>query len=251
MDRQFYNWGEFMKKILLAITIILMLLSACANNEPAIVKEETVPEPDSEPELVEEEHGDDEQVDEFIEFPLDDEQIIVNLEMVPILSEYLSAVTDRKKEIEKMTIDRVHSKDESIYLLEFSCQNESCSYLLFSQEEEKQAYLLADLAKSTNITVSPDNTKLLFQFNREGSLPLPLSNIVVIDITNWETVSLSNNTNDANILNYSWPLLNADWVDNEIIAVEKPSVIEPTNELIDEWQKTEKPSTTNIIMRTN
>lgn len=239
-----------MKKCLLGITILL-LLSACANSEPAIVKEETMPEPDSEPELVEEEIDDAEQVDEFIEFPLQDEQITVNLEMVPILSEYLSAIPDRKKEIEEMTIDRLHAKDESIYLLEFSCHNELCSYLLFSQEKEKQAYLLADLAKTSNIITSPDNTKLLFQFNREGSLPLSLANIVVIDIENWKTVSLSNYTNEANILDYTWPLLQAEWIDNETISVEKPSVIEPTDELIDEWLKTEEASTTNIIMRTN
>ncbi|MBP1968277.1 hypothetical protein J2Z83_000369 [Virgibacillus natechei] len=245
-----------MRIIFLSI-FFLILLSACnINNEPTIIKSDNPDSSNSQPELVEDEdevQDNEEEVEEFIDFPLDDEQITVNLKMVPILSEYLNAIEDRKSVIEEMKLNRPHEKAEDIYLLEFSCQNHSCSYLLFNQAKDQEAYLLADLAKLSNVIMSPDNEKLLFKFNREKSLPLPLTNLVMIDFENWERLSLGNNTSDANILNYNWPLLKINWLDNKRIAVEKPAVIEPTSDRLEEWnqEETEERKTINMHIINN
>ncbi|OZU90501.1 hypothetical protein CIL03_04965 [Virgibacillus indicus] len=225
------------------------ILVACTNNEPAIVKTESPPDDSSrEPELVEEVSGSEDDVEEFIEFPLHDEQIRINLEMVPILDAYLLAAKDRQKAIEGMKIERIQAENASIYLLEFSCQNERCSYLLFNRDAADQAFLLADLADAADMIPSPDQTKMLFLFDRKGSLPLPFTNIVIIDLEKWDHLTLVNETTDDAVLNFTWPLISVNWIDNESIAAEKPAVLEPTDEAIHEWYQANQSLTTSIIL---
>ncbi|PAV28800.1 hypothetical protein CIL05_14325 [Virgibacillus profundi] len=237
-----------MKKIL--SILILILLAACVKEEPAIEKTDTVTDdPSNEPELVEEVNENEDEVEEYIEFAFEDEQIRINLKMVPILDAYLNAVNDRQTAIEKMEIERIYADSPSMYLLEFSCQNNLCSYLLFNSNADTQTYLLADLAKSVSMIGSPDHTKMLFLFQRNSSLPLPLTNMVVIDLEAWEPLPLINETTDSNILDYTWPLISAEWIDNETISAAKPAVLEPSGELINEWLVSEGSIVTNIVLR--
>ncbi|WP_099157892.1 hypothetical protein [Virgibacillus ndiopensis] len=225
-----------MFKRLTLLFFICILLTACSKDEPVIVKKDAkAADPNEEPELVEQKSN--EETDEFIEFALPDEKIMINLEMVPILNEYLYATKDRKKAIEKMKMLRIDAIERDIYLLEFSCKNGLCSYLLLDQSKENQAFLVADLAKSIQTKLSPDHSKILLQFNRETALPIPLSNLVVIDLKNWELVSLTNDTNEAKLLHYSWPIVTAEWLDNQTITAMIPTVSDPTNDLLLQWQE--------------
>ena len=235
-----------MKKWL--VVLILLLLTACTDDEPAIVKTESAPEdPGGEPELVEQVDEKDDETEKFIEFPLPDEQIRINLKKVPILDSYLHASSDMQKAIERMKIERIPLDSARIYLLEFSCENELCSYLLFNRDVTDATYLLADLAKSVAMLPSPDQTKMLFLFDRKGSLPRPLSTIIVIDLENWEHLSLKNETSGEMVLNFTWPLSSVNWIDNETISAEKPAIPEPTDEGIQEWHNTNDSLVTNIL----
>ncbi|MFD2043921.1 hypothetical protein ACFSTA_05125 [Ornithinibacillus salinisoli] len=239
-----------MKRIIVLLWMCL-LISACAKDEPALVKKDTPPiDPNTTPELIKQ-TNDKEDVDEFIEFPLNDEIIMVNLSRVPILQQYLQVASDRDKKIEEMTIERVHQKDEnSVYLLEFSCNNTYCSYLLLDQNKENTGHLVADLATITQTKLSNDGSKLLLFFKRDSSLPLPLANIVVMDLEEWKPIQLINlDENDVDVLNYRWPILSVDWLDNETISVSIPNIVEPTKEMIDGWQGDLK-LTTTILLKT-
>ncbi|WP_163970826.1 hypothetical protein [Oceanobacillus halotolerans] len=225
----------------------LLLLVACSSNEPLIMKKDqpTSANGEKEPELVEEEIEENE-TEEFIEFSLPDEQVLINLKMVPIIAQYLEGVDDRQKTIKKMQIEKINAS-EDLYLLEFSCHNDLCSYLVLNQSEDNRAYLVADLAQKAEMKLSPDNNKLLFLFSRTGTLPIPATDIVVVDVVNWELLPLVNQT-ETNILSYQWPILVAEWIDNDTISIERPAVTEPTPTLIQEWQQAEPyPTTTNQL----
>ncbi|GAB3064148.1 hypothetical protein [Virgibacillus ainsalahensis] len=230
------------------IAIFILLLSACSKNEPAIIKQETSSNHHSgKPELIEE--TTEEETKGYIDFPVADELVRINLEMVPILKEYLAVIYDADEAIDQMKLERVHTQGESIYLLEFSCVSELCSYLLLNPSSDKQSYLLADMAKYTDMRASPDNNKLSFRFDRQKASPLPLTNIVVIDIKSWTTLSLNNEMNDDNILHYTWPILTFEWIDNESISIDIPAVTEPTEELIYKWQEEGERNITNNTLR--
>lgn len=233
-----------MKTILIVASLIL--ITACSH-QPVIEKVDSKQNhPNSEPALVEQVNK--EEVDEFIEFWLDEEKIMINLKMVPILDEYLSAINDRQKVIEEMNIERIPVADNNIYLLEFSCENDRCSYIAFNQSQDKQAYLVADLAKSVGTFISPDQTKILFQFNRIKSPAISFDHLVVIDAETWEPITLDSDTNDVSILNYSWPFITIDWTDNETVTVTKPAIAQPTIKFIKDWKETTNRPTTEVIL---
>lgn len=207
-----------------------------------IVKKDTNPvDPNQDPEFVEEQNDDDDEVDQFIEFTLPSEEVMINLEMVPILNTYLQATKNHRQAIEEMNMLRINVTDKSLYLLEFSCHDDLCSYLLLDQTKDNQAYLVADMAKSIQTKISPDNTKILMHFNRELKSPVPFSNIIVIDLEEWVLVPLEKKMNDEEeILNYKWPIITAEWADNNTISVKQPDITEPTPKSIEEWQESEK-----------
>ncbi|GAA0613754.1 hypothetical protein GCM10009001_33740 [Virgibacillus siamensis] len=228
------------KKFLL---IGLLLLTACSE-EPVIVKKEEPPKnADQDPEIVEQQSSDNKAADKFIEFALPDEQVMINLEMVPILNVFLKTVVNKDKAIADMDLTRINADSKNLYLLEFSCHNELCSYLLLDQSQKNQAYLVADMAQSMQIQLSPDDSKIMLHFNREQSLPVPLSDITVINLDEWKPVKLKNITTEEKLLGFSWPLISSFWVDNNTIEVLKPNVSNVTKSTMMQWQKNEMPIT--------
>ncbi|ASN05937.1 hypothetical protein [Virgibacillus necropolis] len=234
-----------MKKCILLFGLLLLLI-ACQNEEQVIVKKKNVaPTTKENPELVEQSSKD--EVDEMVEFILPEEKVMINLEMVPILNAYLSAAKDRAKAVESMHLRPVPYDNGHLYLLKFSCVNESCSYLLLNKNEGNQAYLVADLAQSSKITLSPDSTKILLQFNRVDST---LSNLVVINILEWELLPLRNATNEMELLDYRWPILTSEWIDNQTVSISIPALDEPSSNLLAEWNESGG-ATQEITLTTN
>ncbi|WP_249869948.1 hypothetical protein [Oceanobacillus saliphilus] len=225
-----------MIKKLRVISLFLIIAGCSTSSSNVIEKVDTVPiETEKEPALIEQ--HEEEEMEQYIEFFLDDEQVLVNLQMVPILKEYLSGSKHRQSAINDMKLDRLPLEDHQIYLLEFSCFHDSCSYLLFNQSGNNAAYLIADLAKSKNILISPDQSKVAIQFSRNGKQNLELDNIVVIDLIEWKVLSLNNETSEDNFLNYTWPYVGVQWMDDETLTVSVPDIIEPTSQHISEWNE--------------
>ena len=221
----------------------------CSSDEPVIEKKESSPDDnDDTPELIEETDGNDKV--SFIEFPLSEEKVKVNLNMVPILNDYIEASASPQKDIHNMKLERVEHTDKKLYILSFSCHEDLCSYIILDRSGDNQAILLADIASLKKMSPSPDDTKLLLRFERETTLPLPLSDIVVIDTENWEKLEPENITDNTDPLEYSWPLLDADWSDDENIRVSKPDIDKPTEKGIKKWKETEQPEK-EIILRTH
>lgn len=244
-------WGVFTMSMRLLCLSVLLLLTACSE-EPVIVQKDTkLVDPNQDPEFVEEQN-EDEEVDQYIEFTLPEEEVMINLKMVPILDAYLQATQSRQQALDKMNMFRISATDKYLYLLEFSCQDELCSYLLLDQTMDNQAYLVADLAKYIQAKVSPDNTKILLRFNRKLKAPAPYSNIAVIDLEEWELMQLVNETNDKDVLNYKWPILSANWVDDDTISVSHPDITEASPENIEKWHESERQTMSiDLTLNTN
>lgn len=229
----------------LVLLLILIIFTGCQTEEPVIVKQDTSSEDDpvKEPELLEKEKNDDDVTEEFIEFSLPNEKIVVNLERVPILKEYIHSKSNHEEVISNMNLIPIKTDYGKMYLLEFSCDNDLCSYLLFNQNEENQAFLIADLAKHKYTSFSPDNKKLLFKFNRNTLVPLGLSNLIVVNLESWNIQSLHNTEdNELDILHYKYPIITAEWADEETITMTMPDVSDITNDILIKWQKDGSPT---------
>src|SRR5699024_10777921 len=131
------------------------------------------------PELIEEKGEN--QTEQHIVFTLPYEQLTIDLTNIPILKEYLQWVDDPKMAVEKMNMIPIDFEDKNIYLLEFSCQKDLCSYLLLDEGSKQQSYLLADMAKFVQSHSSPDDQIILLEFDRKDKFSLHLSHLVVID----------------------------------------------------------------------
>lgn len=222
---------------------LLLLLTACSE-EPVIVKKEPSPKnADKEPEIVEQQSSEEDKTDKFIEFALPEQQVMINLEMIPILNVFLQTAVNKDKAISEMDLTRISADNKTLYLLEFSCYNKLCSYLLLDQSQKNQAYLVADMAQSMQIQLSPDNSKILLHFNRKRSLPVPLSDIVVIDLVTWQPIVLNSVTTEEKLLDFNWPLISSYWIDNNTIEVFKPNIPTVTESNLGRWQKNEMPIT--------
>lgn len=235
-------------RIRLFFIFLLIFISACNDTEPVIVKRETTSDPViNEPELIEEETEKDDV--QFIEFSLPYEQVVINLQKIPILKEYLQLMKDKKTAIEKMNLIPIHLGKRTIYLLEFSCEDSLCSYLIIDQSKDNPAYLIADLAKYVNAMISPDQTTIIIKFQRHHSLPVPLTNLVAIDLDQWKILSLTTSSaTEHEILNFNWPISSITWIDETTISAHIPRLTELTEENLSEWKNSEK-ETAEIIFQ--
>lgn len=229
--------------IRLAIFSVILLCIGCSNNEPVMTKlENQQSEPTENPELVEE-NGEENETNEFIDFFLPEERVSINLKMVPILEQYLYAVQDRERAVNNMNLFPIHTENNTLYLLEFSCKNESCSYILIDQSKDNPAYLVADLANFIQFEFSPNMEKIFFKFNRKTDFPISLTHIIIIDLNTWTKLQ----PHPASSLNFSRPILDVSWVDDENISLVLPLISELTQENIQEWDRLNNPTETIIL----
>ncbi|RKQ37322.1 hypothetical protein [Oceanobacillus halophilus] len=220
-----------MKKLKLAIIhlIFFIVLSACSNQstQPVIQKAgEAEDENLTEPVIVEEK-VDEQEINEFIEFQVNNDVLRLNLKAVPILEQYLMAVKNPSQSVEEMQIYNFDINNQEILLLEFSCNENSCSYLLINQADDNQSYLVADLAKFENISLSPDQSRFLLKFSRtktSSETSYFVHDIMVVDMDSWSILDVRSKT-EAVVLNYTRPINAMEWLDNETISLTTPDMI--------------------------
>ncbi|CQR47855.1 hypothetical protein BN1058_02186 [Paraliobacillus sp. PM-2] len=237
-----------MKKILYHLILInlIVIFTGCSSNEkPVIVQEEMNGTEQESAKLIEESNEkDSEEPQMMIEFMLEEEQLTINLDKIPILKNYLSQIENRKDAIDQMKINKLDIEStESIYLLGFAGSENMYSYLLLDPTDAGRSFLLTDRAKFLKISQSPDNKKLLFYFERTvKNQPWKTNKIVVLDLLNWESNKLINNADHNNIaLNqFKWPILNIKWTDNESVSTTVPSIKHATKDELTKWINSEQ-----------
>src|SRR5690625_3633993 len=115
-----------------------------------------------------------------------------------------------------MNLIPVHPDYETLYLLEFSCYDHACSYILIDQSKDNRSHLIADLSQYIQIQFSPNMKKLFLQFNRVKDNTMSPGHIVVVDLQDWELLKPVEQS--PPILHYEHALLEVDWEDDERIS---------------------------------
>ncbi|WP_017471724.1 hypothetical protein [Amphibacillus jilinensis] len=241
--------------LLLVLFIMSVLLLACSDNPPVIVQEEIDSSPNEGVAFVEEEQGKDpedpdSERQQFIEFTLTDRQISLHIDQIPILSNYLAQHTNRNQAIENMQLTQIDEDEfDSLFLLSFACENNSCSYLLLDTETE-QSKLLADQAEITRIDPSADHSKLLIKFERQATEQAWNSNkVMLFDLDNWNEYTFDVDDSEAFIFNaFRSPILTVEWVDDSAFKVQIPDVSEPTIEQLTNWFNANEKTTRDVII---
>ncbi|SDJ76120.1 hypothetical protein [Sediminibacillus albus] len=237
------------KMIILSVFILLFLISGCSDKEAQsiIVKSEEQPaHSEKKPAFVEmEQEGEkSEQEENLLEFTLPNEQIVINLNEVDILKNYLSIIPDRQREIESMSLTRVDIPDkDTIYLLQFSCREDACSYLLLNQQEQGGSFLAADLAKFKSASVSPDNKQLMLLFSRIESMDgveLTRDKLVMIQLEGMKQLYVAQEKNTPFENNYQWPILSAKWEDSDHLSITIPEIPNQGEKTLKDWHLSDK-----------
>lgn len=223
------------------ILLILIVIISCSQKNEAIVKRDHSPEVETNtPELIEQRKED--RKEQQIIFSLPYEQITIDLAKIPILKEYLQWVNRPEEAVKKMNLIPIKSDEQTIYVLEFSCKNNYCSYLLLKEKDDLESHLVADMAQFKQSFLSPDREKILLQFQRIENFTLPLSNLIAVDLKEWNFLPLKPDENSLQqtILPYKWPIIDVIWNDNETLSVYIPDLLELTDANIEQWKKTGK-----------
>src|SRR5690625_1534951 len=120
------------KKYLLFLLFIILV--GCSKEPPIIIQEFADPTDETSIDFVADEFSDVES-NQFLEFTLSDQQISLNTDKIPILSSFLKSHNDRDQAVQDMQLSQIlKDKSESIFLLSFACQDNSCSYVLINTE---------------------------------------------------------------------------------------------------------------------
>ncbi|WP_440895157.1 hypothetical protein ACS127_11340 [Amphibacillus sp. Q70] len=229
------------KRLFSLIFVILSLLVACSKQQPIIIQEDINAKDEEAITLVEEEHDEDQEPQQFLEFTLSNQQVTLNIDQIPVLSNYLKQHTDSNKAIQEMQLIQIMQDEyDSLFLLSFACQKESCSYLLLDTESE-QSHLLADQAKMVSIDPSPDLSNILFIFERSlPDKPWDINKLVVYNIEDWVEVTLTEDNNHLiSLYTFRWPILNANWLNDDEIKIQLPDINKATNPALEEWYSTD------------
>lgn len=236
---------------IMALVFLTFFITACSSNngDEAIMKADYMDEDMVASAKSDEIKSEEATALEYIEFNLDEEQILIDIGKIPILHEFLRIHQQPQKATQEMNLEKIELALQNIYILSFSCNNERCSYILLHEDQKKRAALVADMAQLVGSYVSPDQSKIALQFNRQSEETIPLSNLVIFDINEWQSLSISKEEMLPNILNYNWPFLSVEWVNGESIAISIPDLIEPNKEYYDEWTITEGNNINTVIFQ--
>ncbi len=197
---------------------LLLFIVGCEKEEPPFIKIDSKEENTQKVNTIEPKK---ERTSIKLEF--EDEQIKINLNSVPILKEYITTSKNPEKLIQQMRIIPLNASALHIYLLEFSCVNTSCSYLLLNEQQDKKTVLLTDMATFIQSTSAPDQKKTLLHFQREGDYDIQNSKLIVVDMKDGKFMKITPERTDFT-LDYKWPLIDIEWFDNETIHAKIPAI---------------------------
>lgn len=137
-------------------------------------------------------------------------------------------------ELEKYTLGL-----EDFFILRFSCHDGYCSHLLLHPDQNKPAFLVADMAAYKSHTFSPDETKVAFHFSRPGNGHLTPGHIVIFDLQHWKAVSMIKDSEiAAGSLGFTMPILSFEWIDDSSLAIEFPALTEPGEAALEDTPNT-------------
>ncbi|MCT2534346.1 hypothetical protein NC661_09830 [Aquibacillus koreensis] len=233
-----------MKNVLWVIIILLFVLTACSKGSPTITKVESDEQTTTQKiALIENELEDDEDEENkelLLEFQIPNEKVTINLEHIGILKSYLVGVENPKQEIRKMRLRPLNIPNhETLYLLQFSCFENSCSYLLLDQTEDGRSYLLADLATFEKVLPSPDYSKLLFVFNKKvADTSVVKHKVVTIDLEEFVPIHPTQHKEISS--NYQWHIASIDWNDSSTLSVSLPNIDSPDSSELIKWMESER-----------
>lgn len=225
--------------------IFLLFIVACETEEPMIIKKDE-PINTTIDETVEE--ANEQEDEQKIIISLADENVQLNLNKIPILAEYLSLAKNKTIAIQQLNLIPLQTSEQTIYLLEFACQNNHCSYLLIDENEKHSSILLADLAKYDDAFFSPDESLLAIKFRRNQDNSLSMGHVTIISLDQWKTVPLMNESEHSHVLHYRSPILSLTWIDDTTISVQTPRIPEFNDEGI-QILDSDEGLTTDIIFQ--
>ena len=236
-----------MKKIL--TLFLLCLLVGCSKQPPIVVQEDVEPTDETSIKFIEEVQDNDDEILQFLEFTITDRIVTLNINDIPILSNYLKQHTDKETAIQEMQLIQMMSANfDTIFLLSFACQANSCSYL-FINTETAESQLLADQAKVKKIEPTEDLEHLLVVFKRPlRNFPWDAHKLVVFETDGWTNVVLTEAEQELISLHgFRWPILNTTWLNDRELEITLPSVAVPSPAALTEWYESGDRPERNII----
>lgn len=234
------------------VTLLLFIfLTGCSREPPIIIQEatDTISENSIE---IEEEYTDEEQI-QFLEFTLSDQIISLNINKIPILYNFLENHNDKDQAIQEMQLIQIlKDKFDSIFLLNFACQESACSYVLINTKTES-SQLLADQAQIVKIKPSHEESYLLIQFERQLLNKNWLTNkLVIFDLEKWEEVILTEDDHNMTSLHsFRWPILNVEWLSDDELEITLPDIDFPTTTTLADWYESEDKLEKTVITPIN
>ncbi|RLL45164.1 hypothetical protein D8M04_09900 [Oceanobacillus piezotolerans] len=211
------------------IVILLLFLFGCSpSNDSVIQKADSEDPPNTKnesTELVEK--------DKTLVIPAFNKNVQINLDDIPILEQYLNGFPNPNDKMEEMNLIPLPINNESLYLLEFACSRDLCSYMLINEESISSSFLVTDLAKYKQTILSPNETKMILQFSRNYSKNEEQHHIALVNMETFERIIPEENKKRST-LNYTRPFKSIEWLDEQTISITTSSMEEVELKTINE-----------------
>lgn len=230
---------------ILFFLLSVFLFTACSKSEEQAIKQVETPANSSDNPVIIKEKNERNNSGEnhlYLEFSLNEEVIAIDTSQISILNSYLQGSEDKEKELRDMQLRQlVNKKDKSLYLLQFACTKGACSYLLLSQGDQSHSYLAVDSARFRLAKLSPDQLKILLVFSKETqyqNYQLVQDKLIIMDLNEWKEIPYTEGI--ENDLNFTWPILHAEWKSDSSIEITLPDISSPDKDSLYRWNATDR-----------
>lgn len=168
------------------------------------------------------------------------ETIVISVQDLPVLRNYLDGQEDRLTEIERMHyVILDSSRLEKYVLIQYGCGNKQCSTLLVKiYGSNLSSISLAD-GIYQDYRISPDQSKALLRYGYHESAEVIRHTVIVLNLDSMESIPFHT---DAATNEYrdtpTWPIEDMDWIDDDKFTLEIADIDLSTFEALQEWNST-------------
>ncbi|WP_181349045.1 hypothetical protein [Thalassobacillus sp. CUG 92003] len=222
-----------MKSILRWMAIISILsVTGCSSQTPSTQSESM--------KINQEETDESEPVssEKMVEINVGENIYSIDLIDFPILDHYLTSNSDSDAQLNHMSFKSVGAEvNPHLYLTEFACYEDNCSYMIIDFIQEKST-LLTDLSQFISLQFSPDQTNLALNFKKVTDR-LQTHQLFVIDAATSEKLTLrpTEHADTPSPEASKYPIKDMSWQGNEHISVTLPMVDQFNIDTLRLWAK--------------
>ncbi|MBH0228903.1 hypothetical protein [Halobacillus yeomjeoni] len=207
--------------------IMILVLTGCQNYQPIAEATTTEQEPSTEPIQEKEKQKESDTIPE-LNLHINEKTYTITQKSYPILYRYVSGFENPEKQLNALNYSPLL---EDQYLIEFACQNNTCSHIVLDFHLET-SFLLNDLSVLKSFDWSTDKRFISFLFERSNNDGVKKHHLAIMDLYTLEPASLELVEDEPLIPlpnQYQYEIKSVKFIDGNQIQIETEDIIKKSS----------------------